>query len=789
MTARTRLALHAGVATLLGASALAPLFDSLQWLPPVAGAIAVVVLVSEGLRLLRAPAAIGPLAAALGVTSYLSWLYARSEAGYGFLPGPAALRALGRLLHDGMHNVGELAAPVPVQPDLVLLAVIGLAAVALVVDLLAVTLRRPALTGLPLVTVLAVSAAIAPHGAGWLPFALSSGGYLSLLLTDARDRVGRWGRTFGAQREGRISILAGDPQPSQLTVLARRIGLGAIGVAVVVPTVIPGLHEGLRFGTGSGNGTGNGGSSTVQTFNPIVRIRDELNTRDPVPVLRVRTDDPDPAYLRMISLDQFNGAEWSPSELTATERMRTGEVLPAPPVTANVPARQVHSEVQSVGLDVHWLPIPYAPVAVQVDGDWRYHPASATVFSARRSTRNLTYRTTSAHVDVTPAELLAAPAPERTFGYTSLPTNLPQDIVELARNVTRGETTTYGKAVAIQTFLTSDPFVYDRSAPAGNGENALEEFLFVTHRGFCEQYAAAMAVMTRALGIPTRVAIGFTRGEEQGDGSWLVTTHEAHAWPEIYFGTIGWLPFEPTPRGDGQAVTPSYTVQAPGPGPQPSASAGVEVSGTPTAAPGPNGKQRDLERQGAGRGAQAPQRHGPSPWWLLLALPLLAAMPSATRLVRARRRWSGATDDATRAHAAWAQLRDDARDLRLPWVASDTPRTSATRLVTAGSITDDEAVAALQRVARAEERASYARPGTVGDTAGLHADVAAVRGHMRRSATRGARWRARLLPVSGLLWMSAGGERLADLLDAADAGVATARARVAGGVRGVLRRA
>ena len=70
-----------------------------------------------------------------------------------------------------------------------------------------------------------------------------------------------------------------------------------------------------------------------------------------------------------------------------------------------------------------------------------------------------------------------------------------------------------------------------------------------TRRGLCEQFASTFAVMARTLGIPSRVAVGFTPGELNGDGSYSVFGKNAHAWPEVWFDGIGWVDFEPTPPG------------------------------------------------------------------------------------------------------------------------------------------------------------------------------------------------------------------------------------------------
>ena len=80
-------------------------------------------------------------------------------------------------------------------------------------------------------------------------------------------------------------------------------------------------------------------------------------------------------------------------------------------------------------------------------------------------------------------------------------------------------------------------------------------FLTQTKAGFCQQYATAMAVLVRELGIPARIAVGYQEGTLQDDGTYLVQTKDAHAWVEVFFEGYGWLPFEPTP-GAARTRTP-----------------------------------------------------------------------------------------------------------------------------------------------------------------------------------------------------------------------------------------
>jgi hypothetical protein len=126
--------------------------------------------------------------------------------------------------------------------------------------------------------------------------------------------------------------------------------------------------------------------------------------------------------------------------------------------------------------------------------------------------------------------------------------------------VVAGLTTPYQKAVAIQNYLRVNES-YNLQPPAGPG-NQLERFLFVTHAGYCQQFAAAFALLARIDGLPTRVAVGTTPGQLiQGD-TYQVTTADIHSWPEVLFDGLGWVRFEPTP-GRGAPGNTGYTGVAP----------------------------------------------------------------------------------------------------------------------------------------------------------------------------------------------------------------------------------
>src|SRR4051812_11080282 len=788
MTGRSRVAVCAGVATLAASSSLSAVYSDYGWLLPVAAAIAIVVGIGELIRRSPLPAAVAPLLSAAGVLCLLTRLYTPHDAWLGIIPTTSSLSALGDVARAGFADVRKLAPPVPTHHGLELLAVVGVAGIALVVDLFAVTLRRAALAGLPLLAVFVTGTSVAKHGAAWWTFVVATAGFLWLLLADSRDRLDRWGRSLGFDRDARPRFSWSDEEvaPSPLSVMGRRVGVTAIAFGVIVPLLVPGLRGGVPHGGGHGFGLGHGGSSFAITVNPIVTIRAQLTSGTSQPLMDVRTDDADPGYLRLTALERFNGDTFSPSTLKQGAGAAVSRGIPVSPIRG----RTVHTAVSVRALAVRWLPVPAQVVNVNVVGDWRYDPPTSTVFSAKADTRNISYTVESVHPAPDPTALMAAATDDPSVSaFTHLP-QIPADIRDLTTKVTEDAPTPLEKAVAIQRFLTSSPFTYDTSVPSGSGTQALEAFLLRDHRGFCQQYATAMAVMARLIGIPARLGVGFTHGNVRADGSWLVTTHDAHAWPELYFNGFGWLPFEPTPRRDGQASPPPYTVLpastkpgATGPG-QTGNKNGANGKGTTQ----PTKNQRLDDIADANGGAPPPPaapKHHPSHdarRILLLTLLALAAValvtPSVVHVVVSRRRWARAASAADEATAAWAALRACAIDARVPWVDGLSPRATARMLrIEAPGLAPAE-LRALDRIVEAVQRAWYAADSATTKTSGLRDDVEEIRAALLGEATVGERFVLRAWPRSTLRDARWALSRIGELLDLADVSAARLRARL-----------
>ena len=771
MTNRLRLTVHAALATVCASISLSAVFANMRWLMPVVGGIALVAILSELVRRTPIPAFLGPILASGAVLCYVTWLYTRAAAYGDVFPTGTSLSQLADLARAGFHDIRNLATPVPARSGLVLITVVGLAAVELVVDLLAVTLRRAALAGLPLLSVFALCTSVSKHGVGWIPFGIASGGYLWLLLADAKDRVTRWGRTLGIEQGTRITWADTGVAPSPLSALGRRIGFTAIAIGVLVPMLVPGLHGGLPKSGGGGDGPGHG-SSDVVTINPIVTVRADLTSANPIPVLSFTTSDPAPEYLRLTSLDHFDGTTFSPSTLTAKAQQQVKRGIAAP-VT---PGSEVTTKVSVRNLAVHWLPLPTQVQSVNVTGDWRYDAGSNTVFSARNDTSGVTYTAVSIHPGWT-AEALAGAAqiaPGDLPSYLELPQDLSPDFTDLVQSITAKAKTPFDKAIAIQDYLTNPSFSYDTTIRTPQGADALHEFLFTTKRGFCQQYSAAMAVLARLVNIPSRVAVGFTRGEQQSNGSYLVTTHDAHAWPELYFDGFGWVAFEPTPRGDGQAVEPTYTHGASTPvtgGNNPDVPSKTSTGADNKTAADKKGLERGDNPSTA---AAAAAKHHSSKrhlllWTIVALLALALPLPALMHWVGRHRRWRNAHDPVSVAHAAWSELRTSAIDAGLDWQDGLTPRATARMLATQAAIAGAD-LSALDRVIESEQRARYAAAARTVSARDLQADLDHVRHSLFAGRSTGQHFVMLLWPRSTLRAIRDVTGRIADVLDALDLG-------------------
>jgi transglutaminase-like putative cysteine protease len=766
MSGRARLALCAVAATLMASCALLPLVDKPSWLLELVPLVAVQAGVGAAARRVPLGRPLTVAAQALATLLLLTLVFAREHAVAGLIPGPDAFRYFAAVLQQGGQDVSQYTIPAPLTDGIRLMLIGGVLLIGLLVDTLAVTFRSAAPAGLPLLALYSVAAGLSNGGADWLWFLVAAGGYLMLLLAEGRDRLAQWGRVFGSPSRSPGTPDTGAVAPVRT---GRRIGAVALGVALFVPLALPAMQGGLLDAAGTGVGAGNGGGGTISAVNPLVSLRDSLNTDNDRQVLSLKTSTNDISnlYLRIVSLDDFDGTTWKPAQ---RHIVGVPDTFPAPiGLSPDVKRSTVRTSVRAADWYAQdWLPMPYPPSGVRVDGNWRYEPVGMTLVGDHgQTTRGKTYQVTSLDVQPTAEQLATAPEPPGSLRreYTKVPSSLPKVVARTALEVTAGAKNHYEEAVKLQDyFAVSGGFQYDTQVQVGRGPDAIAKFL-KKKQGFCVHFSFAMAAMARTLGIPARVAVGFAPGTPQADGTVAVSLKDAHAWPELYFEGVGWTRFEPTPT---RGTAPSYTQSdTPGSSLPDETLPSKNRSSAPSSAASPSEScsSRLVKLQACGSPSAAAAPHsggsGPGPWWYVLAglgALVVLAVPLSPMLWRARVRslrlgGHARTEEGAAAHvlATWQELADSAWDHGVPPDESLTPRKAATRIVRLGHL-DPAAGAAVHRVADAVEQVLYApRPRPA---AGAAEDVRRVIEGLHGTVSTRTRLRALFLPRSSVrvLW-------------------------------------
>jgi transglutaminase-like putative cysteine protease len=791
-----RRTLAAVVAVVLASLSLYPVYIGTGWFFAGCGAAMVIALAGTLARLRRLPVVADLIIGVAALLLYLNVTFSNRWSYLHVLPTRASLAALWHIAGQGFDEAAKYAPPVPELRGMVLLGAAGIGIAALLTDLIAVRLGSAALAGLPLLLLftepftLSVSRGFVGTT---VAFIAGVAGYLGLLSSEARDRIREWEHNDPSHNDA--------PDTRPLAATGRRVGSAAVALALFVPLFVPGLHMTRLFGSGHPGIGGNTGGAVVSGFpNPTTQVTQQLTESQAVTELAYATTDNSPGYLQLYVLDQLTDkAGWQLLGQPASHAT-AGSRLPAPPgLTSFAGVTKETTRItiaQGVGADTYGaLPVPFPATTVTAEGTVRADPATLMVFDPGVTLGGLSY-TVDSYDESPPASVLdgAGAFPQDIISRDlSVPASY-DSLRSLARSVVRqaGAKSEFQDAVALQNWLGQGNFSYTLHAPTFADAAGLTKFLTVTKTGYCLQFSSAMAVLARLLGIPSRVAFGFTAGTTVSNGEWLVTSHDAHSWPELYFQGYGWLRFEPTPtgpNGQGSATTPGYATTSSGSGSisQPTTGPSAAPSGAPTGL-SPNIK-RLLQPPGgpAGHAGGGGARAGGGDPWVIFGLTVagLAVLaliaPVSGRLVVRRRRWryraaaggqsggNGGTGAAARpgngestgsigdlegrvrardlvwAHAAWQELRDDLIDYGAGCPPSESPRAVATRAVNELRL-GEPARAALGRIAMAEERARYAARPT--DGSGLRADSAAARRAIAAAVPRGDRWRARLLPAS-----------------------------------------
>lgn len=619
-----------------------------------------------------------------------------AQALFGVVPTGGALAEAVETVQTAAQEIFVGVAPIEASSAVsaVIVASVGLLTIGL--DHVVLTARLPLLGAVALVIVWLVPAIAVPAGVDVLAFVLLAVAVLWLLRAETRTR----------------EAPSSAPRAGGVTAVAVAIGAVAITAALVAgPALPPPTAQ-------------PGGAGVAASIDPSLDLGDDLRRPNDIPVLTVRTDAPQPPYLRVATLSLFDGDVWQPDRTRSVPLSDGG--LEAVAAADGVRITEYRTNVAISQLASTYLPVPFPAVGVTglEGGDWRAVPYNRTVLTGDGSTQGQSYEVVSHVPRPTREQIRAAPArlADTSLDLYAIPVGTPAVIGDVARRVTAEAANDYDRLIALQSWFRGPEFTYSLTAPVEDGFDdagvaAVAAFLD-RKQGYCVHFAGSFALMARTLGMPSRVVVGFLPGtatNDTVDGQRVVevTTGQLHAWPEVFFEGIGWVPFEPT-KGLGTATQFASAAEP--------AEAGGEDVVAPTAAPTPTasstGGPANRPDQPAEAGAATGRAFDPRPL-LTALLVVLVVVAGPAALAALRRRMLHVRGDVG---AAWRLVQDTAIDLGIPVRLSESPRAFGARLVAAHGAPRTE----MDRLVGAMERASYApsAAGRAADGAGAAAIAA-----------------------------------------------------------------
>lgn len=681
-----------------------------------------------------------------GLAVYLIWVLVPHTTLYG-IPTADTFRVLADRLGNGVHELRTAVVPAPATNGAIVLSVLVVWAMAAIADSLAFWRRAtigavaPSLALFVWASTLGTDSLATRTTAGYFVAALL------FLLVQHQSLVARGRAAFSGRR------LRGGG--SVMTVGAIAGAVAVLGGLVLGPA-LPGADADPLFDV---RGLGPRDQS-YRVDPPLARIGEDFVGRGRVEVFTVRS--PRAEYWRVAALDRYvstNGGEWT---LSAQGRGEVQEGLHAP-----VDASMLRQEFHITGLADRWLPAAYQPVQVEGGDDPLVVKVSSTLVSNHADPSDLTYTVSSrqppGEVDPPTGAQIAgtdAPLPPEIRTYTKLPGDFPSDARATATAITAGAATPYDRARALEHFFL-DPaqgFHYSLDVDLGadaQSQSAISAFL-QSRTGFCVQFASTFTAMARAVGLPARVAVGYTPGRYDSiAGLYRVTSEDAHAWGEVWLAGLGWTRFEPTPDSDlpgGSRLPGGARVSTP---------AGSSPSAPPTTAPPPSAPT-SVPATSAPRGTAQIDVNAPFPergrggfsfdWRIGAALVAGAiagvigvGMLVVTAKRRRRNRRRDDPDPAAAVTGAWEEVLDRLSEAGVDRPPACTPLELAD--VAPGRFPDAVAPP-LRHLAETYSAARYgpAAPDAE-DARAAWRDATSVNAALRADASARERWRRRLDPT------------------------------------------
>lgn len=724
--------------TLAAVLGMGRLFDGGGWLAPMVASAIAAHAVASTMRRRGTPLLLAAVVMAVAAAVVSTWVCYWSTTRVG-IPTGDTWSAMQHDLDVAWNLYQDVVAPTPPERGFVLATCLAVWLVAFIADWAAFRLWVPFEATLPAGTLFLFTSMLGTKaGRGWAVASYAVAMLVFLLLHRLARQDGSTHWVADRRAAGNRSLL----------VAGGCLAVVAVVVGTVLGPAVPGATS-----PGAINVRNIGGDESRVTVSPLVDIRSRLVNQAQTEVFRVQS--PVRSYWRLTSLEEFDGRIWSSSGSFGSA---DGELPES--VDADVASETFEQTVTISALDAIWLPSAYEPRALDADDtDVRYDEESATLIvdNSIDTSDGLTYRVTSRSPRLTPGDLTGTPDElpgDIRDEYLDLPDGFSLQVQGLARDLVEGAATPADQALALQDHLRT--FEYTLDTQAGHSENAIEDFLFRNRAGYCEQFAGAFAAMARSVGLPARVAVGFTYGEldPELEDTYVVRGEYAHAWPEVYIAGAGWVAYEPTP-GRGMPNAEPYTgvreqQTAPGGG-------GIELGPTstettvtiptqPTTDPGrgvedPGGdiiSGDDQRDEGADDPEPVPVRYVVKPVtrslpWVLGAVAAYVVLFPLLLVMRRERRRRLAAAPLEQVELAWTESVEAAATAGFEERPSDTYVERAIRL---GEIVPGAADAALTLAAR-REVGMYSAEGATPDDATVAWEAAAtIAAAVREQASR-----------------------------------------------------
>lgn len=611
----------------------------------IMGAAVVSSVLAAFLRRLSIPLMVASVLSVGGLALFLTAQFGEGTGYYGVVPDLETLELAQILIDDGAVQFRELRAPVPSTPAFLALAMIGSWVMAMLTDWGALRLRLAFEPVLPAALLFAFASILGVTGSEVLATLIFAAAVVGWATTQRTVRL-RDNQTW----------LTSDLKrgPNAVARPAAAFGVLAIAGGLLAGPLLPGAQEGELFYWR------NGGDATRFVVSPFVKLDNRLVEQRDVDLFTVTAEQP--SYWRIVGLDTFEDGIWRTKKEFSDEDGRLPGDRARPGTTVTLTQS---FNIQNLA-DI-WLPAAFAPSNISSETGVKWNAETGSLSSVNDTTDGLSYTVQSVVGLFTVGELVAAgnAVPSTSFAeqYLDVPSSVTSRLGTEALAITEGATNRYEQAKMLQDHFRSFDYSINLSPRRGD---PIEQFLD-ERVGFCQQFSGTMALMARSLGIPARVAIGFTWGDPVPGqpNTWQITGRHTHAWPELWFGELGWVAFEPTP-GRGSPTGSGYTdvsalqdsnrepaLPNTSESPTPQNTIPLEPSTIPGAADG------NTIPGGTTPGTSSPLN---LPWrWISVALAFaayLAAVPAYHRYKRANRRAKASVNSAKVA-AAWLDALED----------------------------------------------------------------------------------------------------------------------------------